>query len=180
MIQLELSFQSMMLVLGAAYIFNLFAAWSIHFILHRRILGIPFDIIHYNAHHFPANKSALERRNWAILEHGVWATLVVLYFCIYLSLFCPWIACVYILQGLVCVVATYLLHAEYERSQSWLKRYAWFERGKNLHKFHHSFCCLETFARSKNYAFGGPISHNFLDRVFGTFQDCDRPSISVD
>ena len=170
MISFEFNVFNFLLVLIVAHLVNLFAIWSVHFLLHQKIFAIPFWHIHFNSHHRQGKIVDAKSLYWAIAEHSLWGILAVTYYVAYYVIFDNWIAWTFIIEGLVSISFTYYLHFEYDRRDSWLNRYDWFKRDRKLHYIHHGYYPKSTTWSSKNYAFGGPITAHLMDRLFGTFQ----------
>lgn len=174
MLFLEFNSLNFIGVVIVAHFCNLFGMWSIHFMLHQKVLGIPFYLLHLKAHHRIDYISNYQLNYLTAIEHLTWAMLILVYSVLYYLLFTPWIAGTFIIEGFISMALTYYLHLEYETKVSWLSQYTWFVKGRKLHLIHHRYKPSsgsdETFIASKNYAFGGPITGNIMDQLAGTYE----------
>lgn len=168
-------------VLVAAHVVNVFLSWLIHFVQHQRVWGFDLYRIHLEGHHSLEKYARTPelRRFWATLSHALWAVLTLLFWMGYYLAFTEWVAFAFIAESVVLMVVVYYLHEEYDNTASWLHRFAWFTRARALHEVHHSH--RGDFARSVNYAIGGPLMGLLPDRVLSTFQEVsDARHITAD
>lgn len=174
MINIELTPINFILLLPIAHVINaILLTWTVHFLVHQRILGIPLYKIHLYSHHRHQSNglSSLQRYSLAVLEHFLWTSIVLLVFLIYKIFLTEWILWLFIWEGLFCILAAYYLHLEYDNHKSWFNRYTWFIRARKLHQIHHYYSKEDNFSSSKNYSFGGlGLRCHLADRLMGTFQ----------
>ena len=160
--------------LVAGHFANSFWVWVVHFLQHRRILGVPFHAIHLKAHH----ERELPRTDpdthllYVVLGHLQWLSMVSLIALAYQRFLAPWMAATLIVHGVLLSAFLYYSHAEYDNDKSWLLQFEWFRRGRVLHGIHHGR--FESFDASRNYAFGGPLIGFLMDRLLGTYMEPAR------
>ena len=169
MLNIELTALTFPIVFIVAHVTNLFLSWTVHFLQHQKVFGMPFYKVHLKAHH-TMDRRRLTPVHYLYLSIGyvLWAAMILAGCMAYYLLFAPWIALTFIGDSLLVLVFAYYVHREYDRADSRLDRFEWFRQGRALHKIHHSYFGDE-FAKSKNYAFGGPLAGNLIDRVMGTY-----------
>ncbi|MEK8016187.1 MAG: sterol desaturase family protein [Candidatus Parabeggiatoa sp.] len=174
MLFLEFNTINLIAVLIVAHFCNLFGMWSIHFLLHKKVFGIPFYLLHLKAHHRIDYLSDYKLNYLTLIEHMIWGMLILAYSALYYWLFTTWIVGAFVIEGLISTLLTYYVHLQYETKESWLSKYAWFVTGRKLHLIHHRYRpssgSYESFIASKNYAFGGPITGNIMDHLAGTYE----------
>lgn len=169
-----------LLVLAAGHVLNVFLLWLTHYVLHQRVLGIPFYRIHLGAHHRIDHVDEYVLDVSSTVEHMVWAGFTLAASIAYLALFPSWVAILLITELLMFAACIYYIHDEYESAAaSWLERFKWYRRGKTSHILHHSYRPEinktedkeqhQGFRRSVNYCFGGPITGALMDRLLGTY-----------
>ena len=171
LLTIELTALTFPIVFISAHVTNLFLSWLVHFLQHQKIFGIPFYKVHLKAHHTIDKRHRLTPAHYLYMSIGyvLWAAAIILGSCMaYYLFFTPWVALTFIGDSLLVLAFAYYVHREYDRADSWLKRFEWFRQGRALHQIHHSYFGDE-FAKSKIYAFGGPLAGNLIDRVLGTY-----------
>ena len=155
-------------VLAAAHALNLCLTWLVHFAQHQDAFGLPLSRVHLKAHHEVDPDRNAARLN-AGVGHALWAAFVLAGCGIYWLFLPAWMAALFIADAGLIVAFAYFVHREYDRPRSRLERFAWFRKGRALHRVHHSYFGND-FSRSRNYAFGGPVAGNLTDVLFGTFE----------
>ena len=179
MLDIEPNAANFILVLVAGHFANSLCVWLVHFLQHRRILGVPFHFIHLKAHHDPElpRTDHVTHRLYVVLGHAQWLGMVILIALLYCRFLAPWMAATLIADGVLLSAFLYYTHAEYDNPRSWLLRFEWFRRGRALHGIHHGR--FESFNASRNYAFGGPLTGFLMDRLLGTYQGLPsrRPTV---
>ena len=170
MLDIEFSMVKFLVVLGAAHAMNLFISWFIHFVQHQDIFGIPLHHIHLKGHH-EIDRSRITASQYVYMGFGycLWLGMIAGGCALYHLFFPTWMAVTFIADASFVALFAYYVHREYDKPASWLERFEWFNRGRALHRIHHSYFG-ETFSRSKNYAFGGPFAGNLMDYLLGTFR----------
>ena len=174
MLDIEPNPATFFVVLVAGHFANTLCVWLVHFLQHRRILGVPFHFIHLKAHHDPElpRTDPDTHRLYVVLGHAHWLSMVILIALLYHRFLAPWMAATLIVDGLLLSGFLYYSHAEYDNAKSWLLRFEWFRRGRALHGIHHGR--FESFDASRNYAFGGPLAGFLMDRLLGTYHEPPR------
>ena len=175
---IELNPVTFVVVLVACHFGNIFFAWLLHFMQHRRVCGLPLDVIHFKAHHdrMLARTDPRTFRRYMVLGHAVSLSMIGLLFLLYVWIFTPWVAVTLIVHGMLMGGFLYYSHREYHKRRSWLCRFQWFRRGRTLHRIHHGRS--ENFARSGNYGIGEPVTGQLMDVVLGTIRTPWRRSLS--
>ena len=173
MLYIELNPVSFFLAVAIAHIGYVLIGWFIHFLAHRKVLGLPFYKIHLNAHHSPEEVAKLSFSG--ILEHATTVLLLSVYCLVCCLILCNWLASIFVAAIVINSAIAYYLHEHYAISTSWLNRYEWFKHHRQLHQIHHRYVG-EQFSESKNYCFGGLMGYT-LDRLVGTFEPLNSAKI---
>ena len=180
------TFGQVLFVLIAGHFLNTFLLWLTHFVLHQRVLGIPFYRIHLGAHHRKDHQDEYVLDVSSLYEHLVWVGFTLAASLTYVALFPGWVAVILIVELLTLAASVYYIHYHYEGPPgSWLERYKWYRQGKALHGIHHRYRPEDdlvdkngqhhSFRKSVNYSFGGMFTGALMDRIFHTYLKTSKP-----
>ena len=147
-----------MVCLLAAHVMNSVGVWLAH-----RLLHLPgFGAVHARVHHGSASGWRAQAG-----EHGVWACLVIGHLGIAVWLLPSPLDMCLLADAAVSGPATYVLHTAFDRPDTRLRRYRWFQRARDAHRRHHRTAHLD-FHRCGWFAFGLPPLGFLFDRLAGT------------